>query len=154
MNLLEFIHPDQIELDVQLSSSEDAFALIGHQVEQSTQLDADAVSRALIEREQLGSTSVGGGFAIPHCKLNGVDTAIIRLVRFSTAIEFSCPHGDPVQFFFVVLSPPEHPALHLRVLGQIARVLKSSDVRRQLLDAPDAAEVVAILERVVASEGS
>jgi PTS system nitrogen regulatory IIA component len=153
MGLIELIHPDQIELDVEVASTDALFELIGQRVSEKVQFSAHAVTRALAERETLGSTSVGGGFAIPHCKLDGIDSTLIWLLRGRQGIEFACPHNDRVRFLFVVLSPPDRPALHLRVLGQIARVLKRADVREDLLEAPDAATVQQTLERAATGEG-
>ncbi len=153
MALLELIHPDQIELDVEVVSADALFDLIGTLVSRKVPLSAEAVRRALSDREALGSTSVGGSFAIPHCKIEGIDATVIWLLRTSNGIDFACPHNDPVRFLFVVLSPPDRPALHLRVLGQIARALKSAEVRDQLLSAPDPVSVQEALEEAATREG-
>ena len=116
-------------------------------------LEAEHVVEALIEREELGSTSVGDGFAIPHCKTQGLAQIAIALARFTDGVDFGGTDHDPVRFVFVVLSPPDQPAAHLQVLSQIARVLKRRELRTELLSAVDASEVVSAICRVAEEEG-
>ena len=59
----------------------------------------------------------------------------------------------PVQFFFVVLSPPDRPTEHLQVLSQIARILKNEELRAALMEAPDATAVIASIDRAAEQEG-
>lgn len=108
---------------------------------------------ALLDRERLGSTSVGEGFAIPHCKLQGTKKIYIALARFDGGIDFAANDGEPVHFLFVVLSPPDQPAAHLQVLSQIARVLKRRDLRRELLAAAQASDITQAIQKVAAAEG-
>ena len=109
--------------------------------------------QSLLERERLGSTAVGDGFAIPHSKLPGLKSIYIALARLTRGVDFQAADGASVRFFFVVLSPPDQPAAHLQVLSQIARVLKRRELRSQLLDAEDAEQVVASIRRVAEAEG-
>jgi mannitol/fructose-specific phosphotransferase system IIA component (Ntr-type) len=107
-----------------------------------------------VEREELGSTSVGNGFAIPHCKLATLDAIVVALARFTDGVDFgNSGKHEPVRFFFVVLSPPDQPTEHLQVLSQIARILKSTELREQLLKASKPADVVASIQRAADLEG-
>jgi PTS system nitrogen regulatory IIA component len=120
----------------------------------ASKLDVDMVESALKEREQLGSTSVGNGFAIPHCKLLNLGEIVVALARFDEGIDFGGSRNhDPVKFFFVVLSPPDQPAEHLQVLSQIARILKNPDLRNQLLDAADADSITVAIHHAAEQEG-
>ena len=94
--------------------------------------------RALLERERLGSTSVG--WRVCHSPLQDRRSRAgrrSRWLRFADPVEFGAPDDDPVRFFFVVLSPPDQPAAHLQVLSQIARILKREDLRSELLTVAD-----------------
>ena len=108
---------------------------------------------ALLQREALGSTSVGDGFAIPHCKIQGLNQIAIAVARLKTGVDFGGGDGEPVTFLFLVLSPPDQPAAHLQVLSQIARVLKRSDLRTNLLVASDASAVADSIYSTASSEG-
>ena len=95
--------------------------------------DADELYQKLAERERLGSTAVGGGVAIPHCKLHGLGQAVVAIGRVEPGIDFGAADGEPVRAFFVVVSPSEAPAEHLRVLSTVARWIKGKENVEQLL---------------------
>jgi PTS system nitrogen regulatory IIA component len=83
--------------------------------------DGDALYRALLEREQLGSTGIGRGAAIPHCKLKELDQGILAVGIARQPVDFGNPDGEPVSVFFLVLSPADSPAEHLQTLARISR---------------------------------
>jgi PTS system nitrogen regulatory IIA component len=99
--------------------------------------DADELYRKLAERERLGSTAVGGGVAIPHCKLRGLGQAVVAIGRVEPGIDFGAADGEPVRAFFVVVSPSEAPAEHLRVLSTVSRWIKGRQNVEQLLALAD-----------------
>jgi nitrogen PTS system EIIA component len=99
--------------------------------------DADELYQKLVERERLGSTAVGGGVAIPHCKLRGLGQAVVAIGRVEPGIDFGAADGEPVRAFFVVVSPSEAPAEHLRVLSTVARWIKGKRNVEQLLALED-----------------
>ncbi|HEX5758545.1 MAG TPA: PTS sugar transporter subunit IIA [Thermoanaerobaculia bacterium] len=100
-------------------------------------LDADELYQKLVEREQLGSTAVGGGVAIPHCKLRSLEHAVVAIGRIEPGIDFGAPDGQPVRAFFIVVSPAESPAEHLQVLSAVSRWIKGGRNVEQLLELPD-----------------
>lgn len=141
MKIHSLIDPRNVFLDIAAEDARSALAAVAELWAPSLDLEADEVVRGLLEREALGSTSVGEGFAIPHCKLTGLRSIAISLARLRTCVEFGAGKGTPVSFMFVVLSPPDQPAAHLQVLSQIARVLKRGELRTELLAAATAADV-------------
>jgi len=154
MKIRDAVRPDSVFLDLETKDGESVIATIARELSKHTDLDAAMVQEALTERESLGSTSVGNGFAIPHCKLADLEGIVVMLARFRVAAEFGdTKNHDKVSFFFVVLSPPDQPAEHLQVLSQIARILKSGELRRDLLAAADVPAVIAAIDRAADREG-
>lgn len=154
MNIQDLIEPEDVHLGLKASGLEQALETVAERVAPGIGLAAEAVVDALLERERLGSTSVGDAFAIPHCKIANLTRIEVFVARFSGPVEFSStPDEDPVRFLFVVLSPPDQPATHLKVLSQIARLLKRGEVRRRLLEAPGADEVIGVLREAAEEEG-
>ena len=153
MKLTKLIDSEDVFLDLEASSIGDALRSVASRLSNRIDADADRIEAALMERERLGSTSVGGGFAIPHCKLAGLKRIEIALCRFVEPVTFGDETSAQVQFVFVVLSPPNQPAAHLQVLSQIARILKRQSLRDELLAAPDAEAVVGTIRRVSEVEG-
>lgn len=152
MKIQTLIDPAQVHLDLEVSSMVEALTILSEMTAPALNLPPEEIAQGLLEREALGSTAIGGGFAIPHCKLRGVSDIAITLARFRDEVAFGSPEGEGVRFVFVVLSPPDQPAVHLQALSQIARTLKSEDFRRQLLEVDDRAEVVEILKRAADGE--
>lgn len=152
MKIQTLINPDHVHLDLEASNLVEALKIVSDLAAPTVNLPAEEVARGLAEREALGSTAIGGGFAIPHCKLRGLSGIVITLARFRNPVAFGSPEGESVEFMFVVLSPPDQPALHLQALSQIARTLKSENIRRRLLEVHDGAEVVEFVKRAADGE--
>jgi len=154
MKIRDAVGPDSVFLDLETKDDETVIATIARELSMHAGLDAAMVEKALTERESLGSTSVGNGFAIPHCKLADLEGIVVLLARFREGVDFGdAKNHDKVSFFFVVLSPPDQPAEHLQVLSQIARILKSAELRRELLEAVDVPAVIAAIDLAADREG-
>ena len=76
-------------------------------------------------REKMGSTAVGDGAAIPHCRLRGLDEPALLLGLAPSGVPFGAPDGRPVRLFFLLATSREDPAAGLRVLASVARLLRS-----------------------------
>lgn len=101
-------------------------------------IDRATLSRVLTEREQLASTAIGEGVAIPHGKLASVGEIVACLGRATAGVEFDSMDGQPTYLFFVLVAPESSTGAHLKALARISRVFKDPEFRRRLLAAPDA----------------
>ena len=81
----------------------------------------------LLKREQLGSTAIGEGVAIPHCKMKGIVNPIVLLAISKKGVSFYSLDGKPSQIFFLVVSSPENPSLNLQILAAIAHLVRKAD---------------------------
>lgn len=153
MKIHELIEVARVGLDLHAEGVASALELVARLAAPKVGLPATTIQDALIERERLGATAVGGGFAIPHCKIEGLRSIWVSVARFDRAVDFGGGENSAVRFVFVVLSPTDQPAVHLQVLSQIARLLKHPECRRALLDARDAKEVVATIRSYAEAEG-
>jgi PTS system nitrogen regulatory IIA component len=109
--------------------------------------DAAELYQKLWEREQLGSTGVGSGIAIPHCKLKGLARGVVAVGIVPEGVDFEAVDGQPVKVFFLVVSPSESPAEHLQVLAAISRWVKSNRHAERILALRDPQEVYDFLRR-------
>jgi PTS system nitrogen regulatory IIA component len=100
-------------------------------------IDRAMLSKVLIEREQLASTAIGEGVAIPHGKLAAVGEIVACLGRAPGGVEFDSMDGQPTYLFFVLVAPESSTGAHLKALARISRVFKDPEFRRRLLAAPD-----------------
>jgi len=122
--------------------------LAAHVASQNSKIDRASLARVLIEREQLASTAIGEGVAIPHGKLAAVGEIVACLGRTPGGVDFDSMDGQPTFLFFVLIAPENSTGAHLKALARISRVFKDAEFRRRLLAAPDAEAMY----RVVAEE--
>jgi PTS system nitrogen regulatory IIA component len=107
---------------------------------------ADELYERLWEREELGSTGVGGGIAIPHCKYKGIPEVIVAVGICGEAVEFDSIDGEPVGVLFLVISPENAPADHLRVLAAISKWVKGGSRSDQIRSLNEPAAICALLQ--------
>jgi nitrogen PTS system EIIA component len=86
---------------------------------------SEELYQKLWEREQIGSTGIGAGIAIPHSKLKGLAKGVVAIGTVPGGVDFGAADGRPVRLVFLVISPSESPAEHLQVLAAISRWLKA-----------------------------
>ena len=110
-------------------------------------LDKAGVERAVVKREELGTTGIGLGVAIPHSKHIGVDRVVAAVGIHTVGVDFHSLDGRPAHLFFLLLSPPDAPADHLRALETISRQLRDENLRSLLKQATTAEEVWQLLEQ-------
>jgi PTS system nitrogen regulatory IIA component len=117
-------------------------------------LSSNEVFRVLMDREQLGSTGVGDGIAIPHGKLPkdrfGCDCQfrpVLLFARSRRGIDFDAMDSKPVHLVFALIAPEDCPALHLKVLAKISRLLRNKEVRDKLLYAKNRKEIFEIINQ-------
>jgi PTS system nitrogen regulatory IIA component len=108
--------------------------------------DGADLARRLVERERMGSTGLGGGLAIPHCKLREIGDVVLGVGVSRRGVDFHAADGVPVRLVFLVLSPADAPALHLQALARISRVIRIPGVAEQLEKAKTAGEIATALK--------
>ncbi|MEM7459225.1 MAG: PTS sugar transporter subunit IIA [Pseudomonadota bacterium] len=101
-------------------------------------IDGRDIFDAVIERENLGSTSVGEGVAIPHARIPGLKTPVGAFVRLVDGVDFDAIDGRPCDLIFMLLAPIASGADHLRALAQVSRAFRNADLRDKLRQAGDA----------------
>jgi PTS system nitrogen regulatory IIA component len=109
--------------------------------------NADDLFQKLWEREQLGSTGIGSGIAIPHCKLPGLSEGVVAIGMVPGGVDFGAADGQPVKLLFLVLSPSASPAEHLQVLATISRWIRAAGNAERILELREPAAVVQLLEQ-------
>ncbi len=98
-----------------------------------------------MEREQLGSTGIGGGIAIPHGKLDSVGSIIVGFGLSPKGIEYESLDNKPVHIFFLLLTTENSTGEHLKVLAQISKLLKMEHFKKSLLTAESVDEIYNII---------
>ena len=126
-------------------SKHQALSLLAETAARRFGLDAGEVLDALIAREQLGSTGVGAGVAVPHARLAGLDRMRAVFLRLETPVDFDAVDGAPVDLIFALLAPADAGSEHLRTLARVARLLRQKELRQQLRQARTTDAIHALL---------
>ena len=103
----------------------------------SLNLSSETIYRALLAREKLGSTAIGEGIAIPHCRINECAVAAGCLVTLQEPIDFGSADGQDVDIIFVLLVPEEATEAHLKLLAALARSFSNAEVRDRVRQTQD-----------------
>lgn len=133
MNLATLISPEAIVCIEDISSKKRALEkLAGLLADVNPQLKHDQIVDALMERERLGTTALGKGVAIPHCRLANIEKASIALVKINAGIDFDAPDQLPVDILLALIVPKESTEEHLQILAQLAELLSDNQFLEQL----------------------
>ncbi|RLC32522.1 MAG: PTS sugar transporter subunit IIA [Deltaproteobacteria bacterium] len=142
MKLSEMIKEENIILELKAKDKKGVLEeLAGVIARQEPSVDKEALVRVLLEREQLGTTGIGDGVAIPHGKLNGIEHPVISFGRSRKGLDFESMDGQPTFIFFLLVAPDNSSGVHLQVLAKIAKMLKSRPFRDKLMEA-DSTEAI------------
>ncbi len=137
-----------VAADVHCPSKSELLARLSAIAAENYGLDADVVHEGLVERERLGPTGFGGGTAIPHCKVAGIDMPVAIFARLAKPVEYNAVDDEPVDLVCALVSPAQDGASHLRALAEISRLFRDEKFRTQLRGAADADAMFALLTNI------
>ena len=143
--LANLVYPATVRAQLAIESKRAFFPSAGALAAQALGLDASEVAEALLERERLGSTAFGRGMAIPHARIAGLAGVRGLFIQFLRAIDFDAIDALPVDIAFVLLSPVDAGADHLKALAQVSRFLRDDASVARLRGARSAEALYAIL---------
>jgi PTS system nitrogen regulatory IIA component len=147
MRLMDFLVPDAIEPDIKSSTKTDAIRELVALLRKSGAIaEEDSVAKVVLEREELGTTGIGEGIAIPHGKSDAVDKLVAAFGKSEKGIDFESIDNQPVNLLFLLVAPSESAGPHLTALARISRLLKNRDFRETLMKAKDKLEILEICE--------
>ena len=147
MKLLELLDPDVIKLGLESTDKEESFEeLIDLLVRAGRVADREAALDAIYTREEMRSTGIGKGVAIPHGKDESITQIVAAAGTSDKGIEFDAIDGKPVHLVFLVLAQVNNPGPHLQTLSEIATCLNSPGTYDRLVNARSPEEFLKTLE--------
>ena len=108
------------------------------------QVDEERMVEILLERENLGSTGIGEGVAIPHGKSKAVTKLLASFGRSVPGMDFQSLDGKPTHLFFLLVAPEDSAGIHLKALARISRLMKDASFRKRLMEAETGDEIYAV----------
>lgn len=147
MKIMESLVRDAVILDLGVCNKREALAEMADALAKvEPQIEADRLLDVLLEREELQSTGIGEGVAIPHGKMAGLDRLVASFARSSEGIDFESIDGQPTHHFFLLVVPEHSGGQYLKALARISRFFRDPSFRRQLSEAESLDDVVRAIE--------
>ncbi len=146
MTISALLSPQRIFLDTEISSKKKLLELIANIVADQTQLAESLIYNNLLNRERLGSTGLGHGFAVPHARLENLDETIGCLFRLKEPVNFEAPDNQPVDLVFTIIIPQEATEEHLIILSSLASIFSQTDVCEAIRGATSRDEIAQIIQ--------
>ncbi|WP_293880824.1 PTS sugar transporter subunit IIA [Sphingomonas sp.] len=131
-DLIDFLRPGAVVAALAVPNKKVLFQQLATLADTAHGVDATLVVERLTERERLGSTGFGGGIAIPHGKIEGLDRVVGVVAQLADPIDFSAIDDLPVDLVFMLLSPVDAGADHLKALAQVSRALRDKTLVAKL----------------------
>ncbi|SPD72637.1 Phosphoenolpyruvate-dependent sugar PTS family porter, EIIA 2 [uncultured Desulfobacterium sp.] len=142
MKLSQIINENSIISELKAKDKKSALEELADAIAgQDRTVKRDSVVKVLMEREQLGTTGIGDGVAIPHGRLKEISRPVISFGRSKDGLDFESLDGQPTYLFFLLIAPYNSFDVNIQVLAKIARILKSSAFRKKLMDAGSREEI-------------
>ena len=145
MTVADLLAPDRVVLDLRVPDKRRLIDELARRAAAAAEVPAEAIAEALAAREELGSTGMGAGIAIPHARLADAARPVGLFARLRPALDFDAIDGRKVDLVFLLLLPARAPGDHLDVLACVARRLRDAEVKAALRRVGDAEAAHALL---------
>ncbi len=137
MEISDFLAPSDVFVGIRTSDKTRLLEDLCRRAASILKIDADKITAGILKREELGSTGMGGGVAIPHARITDVKKPFGLLARLKSAIEFDSIDHQPVDLVFLLLLPTASAGEQLNALAMVARRLRDADTIRNARRAAD-----------------
>ena len=133
MRLKDSISEEWVVLTPSVSSKKRALEILSELLaKQHPRLTKNKILDALLSREKLGSTGLGNGIAIPHCRINELDNVYTAMLKLEEGVEFEAPDNLPVTFLFCMIVPEDAADNYLKLLANLSKLLDNEHIRKSI----------------------
>lgn len=145
MKITDLVQVDSIDASFETSSKKQLFQKLAGYVSKYYNIEETSIFDALLERERLGATGIGGGVAIPHGKIAGIGKPYGFFAKLKAPIDFESTDDKPVDLVFLLLAPEDAGADHLKALACISKILRNTAAIKKIRAAASAREIMDIM---------
>jgi Kef-type K+ transport system membrane component KefB/mannitol/fructose-specific phosphotransferase system IIA component (Ntr-type) len=144
-HLSDYLQPRTFVPALTATTREEAIRGLASAAAAGTRLEPEAVQEAVLLREQLMSTGMGNGLAIPHARVDSLTSPVLALGISRDGIDFDAPDGEPAHLVFLILTPVQDNSAQIEILADLARVFKNPEARRRALQVSNYTQFLAML---------
>lgn len=147
MKILNLLNEQVIIDNIESKTKSDVLKELSAHLVKTFKLKEDAVDivRILEAREELGSTGIGDGIAIPHGKISSIDDELLVVGRSLEGVDFNSMDGRPVYLFFLLVGPENSVGMHLKALARLSRLINDESTRESLIKAKNRSAIYSLL---------
>ena len=145
MQLSDFLDFEAVRVDLAAGNKRQLLNQLAQIAASRLSLAPSLIADSIAERERLGSTGFGGGVAIPHGKLDRIDRIYALVARLAAPVDYKAIDGQPVDLVFLLLSPPDVGAEHLKALAAVSRLVRHAGIVDKLRGARTRDAMAAVL---------
>jgi PTS system nitrogen regulatory IIA component len=146
MKILDVLQKESIISDLKSQDKKGILEELVAPIARITGVNHKDLVRVLMDREQLGSTGIGGGIGIPHGKLKQLESLALGFGLSRKGVDFESMDNQPTHIFFLLVTPENSTGLHLKMLARVSRILKHDQFKAKLLSAANADEIFSIIK--------
>ena len=154
MDFAKLLKPEAVKVLTAASSKKRLLHEIGDLVSGVYGLDTGIVVESLLARENLGPTGVGNGVALPHARIEGLESIVGAFVLLDRPVDFDSVDRQPVDIAFALFAPLNAGVEHLKALALVSRTLREASIRAKLRSNPDPTTIYAILSETQNSQAA
>ena len=146
MKILDVLQKESIISDLKSQDKKEILEELVAPIARITGVNHKDLVRVLMDREQLGSTGIGGGIGIPHGKLKQLESLALGFGLSRKGVDFESMDNQPTHIFFLLVTPENSTGLHLKMLARISKILKHDQFKEKLLNASNRDEIFSIIK--------
>ena len=146
MKILDVLKKESIISDLKSRDKKGILEELVAPIALITEINHKDLVQVLMDREQLGSTGIGGGIGIPHGKLKQLESLALGFGLSQKGVDFESMDNKPTHIFFLLVTPENSTGLHLKMLARISKILKHDQFKEKLLNAVNSDEIFSIIK--------
>lgn len=146
MTITALLSPERIFINAKITSKKRLLEFIAEQISNQFEINQATLFSNLLDRERLGSTGLGKGFAVPHARLANLKEAVGLFIKLDHPVNFEALDKQPVDLVFAIIIPEEATDQHLQILSALARVFSQAEVCDAIRSANASEEVVKLID--------
>lgn len=145
MNIISLLNEQTVLPDLEVSNKKEALdELISSFSDRVDEQEIETIRKAVFDREDIMSTGVGKGLAIPHGKADGIKDNYAAFALLQNPIDYEAIDGEPVNMIFLLVGPQSSNRFHIKMLSRISRLMNNNSFREKLMDSSSAREIIEI----------
>jgi PTS system nitrogen regulatory IIA component len=154
MSITSLLAPDRIFTDTDITSKKRLLEFLAEKASEAIELSQTEIFNKLLERERLGSTGLGQGFAVPHARLDNLQHTHACFAKLGTPVNYDAMDHQPVDLIFAIFLPEASTEEHLRILAALAKIFSQPAITHKIRNCNDASEIIRIIEQAEQSSAT